>query len=409
MTTKICHLNGWLKNSHSNAVSATTRWSRFFALQNTPRQAIELEGLQVRPLDLGVQNVRFDMELHLWEEGERLGGGCVYNVDLFDAVTIERMMGHYQTLLAGIVANPSCSILKLPLLTTAERHQILMAWNDTVTDYPKDQCIHQLFEEQVERTPHAVAVVFEGERLTYLELNQRANQLAHYLIQQGVGPDVLVGICVERSLEMVVGLLGILKAGGAYVPLDPTYPQERIAYMLEDTAASVLLTQEKLYTILPERPTKLCLDTLDLRADQSTLSSIASVSAENLAYIMYTSGSTGRPKGVSVMHRNVVRLVKNTDFIQLSQDDLFLQFAPISFDAATLEIWGPLLNGGQLVVMPPANPSLHELGEAIQEHRITTLWLTSGLFHQMVDEQLDALQSLRWLLAGGDVLSVSRR
>ncbi|NEN99012.1 MAG: amino acid adenylation domain-containing protein, partial [Moorea sp. SIO3I7] len=224
----------------------------------------------------------------------------------------------------------------------------------------------------------------------------------------GVGPEVLVGICVERSVQMVVGLLGILKAGGAYVPLDPNYPPERLTFMVEDAKVSVLLTQTNLVAELPPSSTTVCLDHSDLVEGLSTLVlTLPRVKAENLAYVIYTSGSTGRPKGVSVTHRNVVRLVKQTNFMEFSTDDVFLQLAPISFDAATWEIWGPLLNGGKLVILPPHQPSLLELGQALQRHQITTLWLTAGLFHLMVEEHLADLQGLKWLLAGGDVLSVS--
>src|SRR5439155_647421 len=234
-----------------------------------------------------------------------------------------------------------------------------------------------------------------------------------------VGPDVLVGICMERSLEMVVALVGILKAGGAYVSLDPTYPKERLAFMLEDTRTPVLLTQERLRAAMNELvgapqsgttwriPLVVCPDgDWESVARQSTTAPSPGVRPDNLAYVSYTSGSTGRPKGVCVTHRGVVRLVKGTDFARFDAGDVFLQFAPVAFDASTLEIWGPLLNGGRLVVFPPGAPSLTELGEVIQKHKITTLWLTAGLFHQIVEEQLDCLNDVRQLLAGGDVLSV---
>ena len=377
-----------------------------FNLEGSGSQKANDNHLAFSLLEMGQMEGQFDLALIVTDSNPLLIS-IRYNADLFEAATIERMAGHFQTLLMAIVTNPEQPINQYTLLTEAERQQVLFEWNDTATDYASEKCIHQLFSEQVERTPDAIAVVFEGEQLTYHELNQRSNQLAHHLLSLDVGPEVLVGICVERSLEMMVGLLGILKAGGAYVPLDPSYPKERLAFMLEDADVNLLLTQEKLLANLPEGPTTLCLDTLYMQLTQNTNIQNGFFAAENLAYVMYTSGSTGRPKGVSVIHRNVVRLVKETNFIQFSQEDVFLQFAPISFDAATLEIWGALLNGGKLVVMPPYNPSLQELGKAIERHQITTLWLTAGLFHLMVDEQLEDLHSLRWLLAGGDVLSVS--
>ncbi len=272
----------------------------------------------------------------------------------------------------------------------------------------KYKCIHQLFEAQVEQTPDAVAVVFEHESLTYRQLNSRANVLAHHLQTLGVGPEVLVGICMERSLEMIVGLLGILKAGGAYVPFDPAYPTERLRYMLEDAGVQVLLTQARLVESLPKHNARMvCLDTDIEATQQSENNPINCVTPDNLAYVMYTSGSTGKPKGVSVIHRGVVRLVKGTEYANFSTQEVFLQLAPISFDASTFEIWGSLLNGGRLAVMPPHTPSLQELGQAIEQYQVTTLWLAAGLFHLMVDSQLSSLKNVRQLLAGGDVLSVS--
>src|SRR3990172_5937896 len=232
-----------------------------FVLQNAGRQALELLGLTLNPLEVGSGTAKFDLTLSMVEGAEGLRGTLEYNTDLFDAATVTRMLGHYQRLLEGIVANPEQRISDLPLLTEAERKQLLVEWNGTKADYPKDKCIHELFEAQVERTPEAIAVVFEDKQLTYSELNARANQLAHHLRALGVWPEVLVGIYMERSLEMVVGLLGILKAGGAYVPLDLTYPKERLAFMLEDTQVPVLLTQERLVSGLPQHgATVVCLD-----------------------------------------------------------------------------------------------------------------------------------------------------
>ncbi|MEH2407387.1 MAG: non-ribosomal peptide synthetase [Nostoc sp.] len=295
-----------------------------------------------------------------------------------------------------------------------EKH-LPIEWNHTQTDYPQQACIHQLFEAQVEKTPDAIALIFNNQHLTYRDLNSRANQLAQHLQSLGVGTEILVGICIERSLEMVVALLAILKAGGAYVPLDPGYPQERLAFILSDTQVSVLLTQKELVAKLPTHTAfVICLDA-DWNALAKPTGGIAqnkkenlstSVTADNLAYVMYTSGSTGTPKGVSVIHRGVVRLVKETNYAHLTDEEIILQLAPISFDASTFEIWGCLLNGGKLVIFPPHTPSLDELGQIIQQYKVTTLWLTAGLFHLIVDEKIDALKSLRQLLAGGDVLSV---
>jgi amino acid adenylation domain-containing protein len=380
-----------------------------FALQNVPVSNLQFTGLTVDRMELQVSRTRFDLEVHLREDSEGLGGVFIYNTDLFDNTTIERMLEHYQRILEGIVSDPGRRVSELPLLTDAERHQILVQWNDTATEYPRDKCIHGLFEEQVEKTPDAIAVVFEERQLTYRELNSRANRLAHYLRKQGVGPEVPVGICVERSLEMIVGILGILKAGGAYVPIDPTYPLERMTFVMEDTKAPVILTQRHLANVFSKHAASvLCLDAdFGIMTHESEENCVNETAADNLAYVMYTSGSTGRPKGVCVLHRGVVRLVTGTNYVRLSSEEVFLQLASISFDASTFEIWGSLLNGAKLVVMPPGTPSIEELGQAFKKDQITTLWLTAGLFHLMVDENLEAFTNVRQLLAGGDVLSVS--
>jgi len=264
-------------------------------------------GLDLELVSPPINYADFDIDLNVIENNGELLLQMNYSTDLFEGETINRMLGHFQTLLEGIVAEPEQRLSDLPLLTQSERHQLLVEWNDTQTNYPQDKCIHQLFEAQVERTPDAVAVVFEDQQLTYRELNGRANQLAHYLRSLGVGPDVLVGICVERSLEIVIGLLGILKAGGAYVPLDSDYPSERLAYMLEDSQMPVLLTQEKLMSRLSEHHARVvCLDRergVTLRENEENL--VSGVKPENLTYVIYTSGSTGKPKGVLVTHQGL--------------------------------------------------------------------------------------------------------
>jgi amino acid adenylation domain-containing protein/thioester reductase-like protein len=405
-------------------MSHTPLFQVMFVLQNTPVSEFELSGLSVSNLPVESSTAKFDLTLIMEKSASGLVGWWEYNTDLFDSSTIERMTGHFVTLLEGIVSNPSEQISQLPMLTTSEQQQLLVEWNDTQSNYPQDKSIHHLFEEQVELTPDNIAVVYENQHLTYRELNSRANQLAHYLKSLGVKADVLVGICVERSLEMVVGLLGILKAGGAYVPLDPEYPQERLSFMLEDTQLSVILTQEKLvnklgaslqhgFTDSPEETLRerkvniICLDSnWDIINQQTQQNPTTSIKAQDLAYVMYTSGSTGQPKGVSIIHQGVVRLVKESDYASFSAQEVFLQFAPITFDAATFEIWGCLLNSGRLIIFPSNTPSINELGQVIEQYQVTTLWLTAGLFHLMVDENIDALKPLHQLLAGGDILSV---
>lgn len=380
----------------------------FFQLRNFTDRTLKTEGLEIEyfPVDRGVS--LFELSLDIIENREGLLCEFEYNTDLFDRKTIERMAGHYQTLLEEIVTDGEQYLWELQILTQKERHQLLIEWNDTATDYPRDKCIHQLFEEQVARTPDALAVVFEDRQLTYQELNCHANQLARHLQTLGIGPDVLVGICVERSLEMVVGLLGILKAGGAYLPLDPAYPKERLDFMLSDAQIPLLLTQEELVERLPDcRAKVICLEAAREEIHAQSENNLANrAKSENLAYVMYTSGSTGKPKGVCVVHRGVVRLVKDTNYASFTAAEVFLQVAPISFDASTWEIWGALLNGARLVVFSPGSPSLAELGEALRLYKVTILGLTAGLFHLMVDERIEDLKGLRQLLAGGDVLSV---
>ncbi|WP_051967514.1 non-ribosomal peptide synthetase [Kitasatospora mediocidica] len=277
----------------------------------------------------------------------------------------------------------------------------------TVTD---SLCVHQLFETRAAARPDSVALATETEELDYAELNRRANRLAHLLIRTGIGPDRPVGLLLERSAEFVVAALAVLKAGGCYVPLDAGYPATRLATMVEDTEVSVVLTRSDLADRLPPH------DAVVLRLDEisallETLGEenpAVAVGPDQLAYIMYTSGSTGRPKGVMVPHRGVVRLIREADYVRLGPDEVLPLLSSVSFDASTFEIWGALLSGGRLVVGPPAAPSLSDLGRLVKRHGVTTLWLTAGLFHLVVDEDPDALSGVRQLLAGGDVLSVER-
>ena len=382
-----------------------------FALQNTPKFSLELPSLTTNELEVDPGITGFDLHLFMVEEECRLQGYVDYNSDLFDAATIQRLLGHLQILLEAIVANLDERIGSLPLLTEAEQSQLLMGWNDTKKDYQKDKCIHELFEAQVERTPDAVAVVFEDTHLTYRELDQRANQLAHNLLALGVGPDILVGICLERSVEMVIGLLGILKAGGVYVPLDTEYPKERLAFILRDTRTSVLLTQQRLLNRLPElKPQCVCIDTnWELIGLESEEKPSSEASADNFAYIIYTSGSTGTPRGVAVTHRAVNRLVMNTDYVQLNSGDVVAQAANFSFDATTFELWGALLHGARLVVISrEVALSPNALAARIESEGITAMFLTTALFNQLVENIPSALGKLHHLLFGGEAVDPRR-
>src|SRR5437773_5161428 len=259
-----------------------------FALQNTPRPSPPFSGVKISKLSSEV-NIRFDLEVHLTEAEDGLHGVFVYNTMLFEAQTIARMTRHFRTVLEGIAENPDRRLSELPILTQEERHQLLVEWNQTETQYPRDACIHELFETQANAAPDALAIAFGNQRLTYRQLNERSNQLAHHLRALGVGADVLVGVCIERSIEMIVGFLAILKAGGAYVPLDLSYPRERLAFMLEDANVPVVLTEEKVRLKVPESSSRIvCLDTQ--RFDTSCDNPAKSAAATNLAYVNYTSG-----------------------------------------------------------------------------------------------------------------------
>jgi amino acid adenylation domain-containing protein len=309
--------------------------------------------------------------------------------------------------MATTLGNMASDSTNDPALSGPEPAHVSGARNSTLTDYPRDRSVHELFVEIAACAPDVVALQSEGEQLTFRQLNERSNQLARHLQKSGVGREVMVAICLERSIAMIVTILATLKAGGAYVPLDISYPRDRLAFMLEDMNAPITITQESLIGKFDFCGNNVTTIEQALRAsDAESKENLGNTgSATDLAYVMYTSGSAGQPKGVMVEHRSIVRLVKKTDFIDISPDDVFLQLAPISFDASTLEIWAPLLNGARLAIMPPQTPSLEDIGNAIRRCGVTTLWLTAGLFNLMVEQQLTALGPLRQLLAGGDVLS----
>jgi len=378
-----------------------------FALQSVPMEAPTLPGLTVTLLEVDNRTAKFDLTLELWERAEGLYGRLEYNTDLFEAGTIERMAKHFRTLLEGIVTDPGQRLWEPPLLTEAERHQLLVEWNDTEAGYPRDKCIHQLFEEQVNRTPDAAAVVFEGEKLTYAELNRRANQLAHHLQALGVGPETLVGLCVERSFEMIIGILGILKAGGAYVPLDPAHPKERLAFMLEDAQVMALLTLERFLDTLPRQEGPVvCLD-----ADWGAISQESAgerdsrVTPDNLAYVIYTSGSTGRPKGVPITHANVCPLLHwGYDNLGLTSADRVIQYLSYCFDWSVWEIFITLTSGSSLFIIP-ADDVLDPKGtvDFITENGITVLHGTPTQF-QFVTASAQKLETLKYACIGAEKL-----
>ncbi|MEM1169666.1 MAG: amino acid adenylation domain-containing protein [Cyanobacteria bacterium P01_H01_bin.35] len=383
-----------------------------FVLQNAPEEFLELPGVELNPLWPETNTARFDIILSLLRTNEGLVGSWEYATDLFDAETMARMTAHFQNLLSAIVTNPEQKVAQIPLLTEAERHQLLIEWNNTAVEYPKDKCIHQLFEEQVEKTPDAVAVVFEQQQLTYKQLNAKANQLAHYLQSLGVKTETLVGICINRSLEMMVGLLGILKAGAAYVPLDPSYPKERLAYMLEDAAMPVLLTNESLLSSLPEHSAQVvCLDSnWDTIAHQSIDNPVSGVAPENLAYIIYTSGSTGKPKGTMIIHTGVVNYLSwCTQAYQLTQGNGVPVNSSIGFDATITSLFSPLLKGQQVILLPEED-EIEALSQLLcSQNNLSLVKLTPAhlqILNTLIPPEKASNQT-RAFIIGGEALPVN--
>ncbi|GCE09110.1 hypothetical protein KDAU_64390 [Dictyobacter aurantiacus] len=325
-----------------------------FSLQNTPALTLSFPALTCEIQPLVSRVAQFDLTMDLVEIEGRIEGEIEYNTDLFREETIARLVTHYLHLLAQLVDDPTQAVFRVSLLTAQERQLQLVTWNQTAAPFPQDRCLHALFEEQVQKSPQAPAVLFEDTQLSYEELNARANQLAHVLQGYGVTPDTLVGLCVERSLEMVVGMLGILKAGGAYVPLDPDYPAERLRYMLTNTGVNVLLTQAHLQDRLPMHQARvLCLDAdwSQIAQAPSTNLSTSGVHPAHLAYVIYTSGSTGLPKGVMVQHRELVNLLLSfAQILPLSIKDTFIALTTITFDIAGLEIFLPLISGARIAL-----------------------------------------------------------
>ncbi len=381
-----------------------------FSFVNKQIESSVLGNLTITPMTEMTQGMRdLDLLVSIYGVEEGLSGGFEYNTDLFEATTIRRMIGHFQTLLAGIVANPDQCIGKLPLLTPTERHLIEVEWNNTQRDYPQDRCLHQLFEEQAAKTPEAIAVVFKDQSLTYEQLNQKANQLAHYLQKLGVKPEVLVGISMERSLEMVIGLLGILKAGGAYVPIDPTYPEERLLYLLTDSQISILLTQARLVEELPDFSGKLlCLDQ-DWQniASEIPENPVHNTQPDNLAYVIYTSGSTGKPKGAMNTHQGIVnRLLWMQEAYQLTPEDRIIQKTPFSFDVSVWEFFWPLITGARLVIaQPEGHKDSGYLVKLIEQEQITTVHFVPSMLQVFLEEPgVVRCQSLKRVICSGEAL-----
>ncbi|HET7624857.1 MAG TPA: amino acid adenylation domain-containing protein [Verrucomicrobiae bacterium] len=378
-----------------------------FAVQNNGFEKLHWPGVTLEFLEADTDTSKFDLTFVVQETGEKLIAKAEFNSGLFNRETISRLLLHFETLLSEIIANPARRISQFPILTGGERRQFLSDWNFAPTDYPREKTVAQLFEIQAERSPDSVAVSFGKKTLTWRELNTRANQLARHLKTFSIGADTPVGLCMERSPEMVVAMVAILKAGGAYVPLDPGYPKPRLAFMLEDSNAPVLITNQNFLNHLPTTTARvICLDSdWELIARESASNLPNRITPENLAYVMYTSGSTGRPKGVAVPHRAIVRLVRNTNYIQLTPSDRIAQISNASFDAATFEIWGALLNGARLVgISKDITLSARDFARELRDEKISVMFLTTALFNQIAAEAPDAFATLRVLMFGGETV-----
>ncbi|MFI5406904.1 MAG: amino acid adenylation domain-containing protein, partial [Nitrososphaerales archaeon] len=382
-----------------------------FVLQNAPNEVISMDNLELNPIKVETTTTKFDLTLSAQEIGDSLMLELSYYTDLFSHETIERFINHYEVLLHSVVAEPNKRLTELNILTQSERDQILNKWNITRVEYDRSQCIHKLFETQAEKNPSATAVIFAGKQLTYRELNHKTNQLAHYLQQHGVNPETLVGICIERSLEMIIGILGILKAGGAYVPIDPNYPKERIEFMLDDAKIKILLTQHNLISALAKTKIKtICLDN-----EWSTIAAFAKTNlvinnqSSDLAYVIYTSGSTGKPKGVMIEHRKVLNYINwLSSYCDIRTNKLIDCSSSLSFDLTVTTTIGPLVTGQTVVICSDdikKDPSLYH--QYLVDNKINLIKLTPSYFNNLLNVALesDGLQNLKRILLGGEAAS----
>ncbi len=395
--------------------SHTPLFQVMFVLQNLPMGAQELTDLVLEPIEPETGIAKFDLTLTMVESPDGFNGSFEFNTDLFDPETIDKMILHFRNLLEAIAEAPAAPISKLQFIAEDERNQMLTEWNDTTFEYANDSCIHELVEQWAEKTPDEIAAVFEDQTLTYAELNKKANQLAHYLQKSGVGPETLVGMYMERSMDVVISILAIIKAGGAYVPMDPVYPQDRIAFMLEDTATPILLTQTQMLDRLPEVNTRMiCLDEeWETIAKENSDNIKTEIDPENIAYVIYTSGSTGKPKGCMINHNHVIRLFKATDdWFHFDSNDVWTFFHSYAFDFSVWEIWGALLYGGKLVVVPyMISRSPEGFYELLAKERVTVLNQTPSAFRQLIRaEEVVGMApdlALRLIIFGGEALELN--
>jgi len=381
--------------------------------QGIAAEPFDAGGLDWEPVRVATGSETLDLSVEIDERDHEIEARFSYRTDLFEHATIQRTMGHFRTLLDAALENPDKPVSTLQLLTESERHQIIVEWNQAAVEYKPDKCLHELVEAQVSRTPEAVAVVCEGRSLTYGELNRRANQLAHYLRKRGIGPDTLVGMCMERSLDMIVGILGVLKAGGAYLPLDLSYPPERLAFMIEDANPPAVITQKDLESRLPQHKANIiCVDRdWPVIARESGDNPASDAGPQNLAYVIYTSGSTGKPKGCQITHFNVVRLFQATwDWYKFDESDVWTMFHSYAFDFSVWEIWGALFYGGRVVIVPYlVSRSPEAFYRLLYEERVTVLNQTPSAFRQLIlaEEGIGAHElALRYVIFGGEALEM---
>ncbi|MFQ6030541.1 MAG: amino acid adenylation domain-containing protein, partial [Dehalococcoidia bacterium] len=377
-----------------------------FTLHNAPVQELELAGLAVEPVRFEESSAQVDLSLGVTETAGKLKASFNYSTDLFDADTVEGLGGHFRRLLESIVQNPDQRVLDLPILTEPERTRLLVEWNQTQADYPSGQCLHQLFQQQAEQTPDSVAVIFEEQQLSYGQLHRRSNQVAHYLRGRGVAPGELVGISLERSPDMVVGLLGILKAGGAYLPLDPEYPRDRLDFILQDASVSALLTRNGLAEGLQSKVKLVNLDRDQFSIDQqSDEDPDIGVDPKSLAYVIYTSGSTGIPKGVQVPHRALVNcLCSMSHQPGLTEQDVLLSVTSLSFDIAALELFLPLITGAQLLLVShETSLDGYRLQETMEQDGASVMQATPATWRLLLQADWLGNPQLK-ILCGGEVL-----
>jgi amino acid adenylation domain-containing protein len=379
-----------------------------FAFQNVHEDPLLFTGVKAENLLLKNKHAKFDLTVSVSEQEDGYLVSAEYKSDLFHSVTIKRMLNSFYMLLEQVMSNPKIKVSQIEVLSQSVKEVLTKVWNDTKRNLP-DFSVHELFERQAFSTPDAIALNFNGKKISYNDLNIQANHLAHYLKKQGTSPEELVGILMDESELSVISMIAVLKSGGAYLPLDPAYPKERIAYMLDDSKVRIIISEEKYLNYLPDSSFQwIVLDQIneELSKEKDT-NPESRILTNHLAYVMYTSGSTGNPKGVGIEHKNIVRLVKNINYANLTNNTKLLKTGAFSFDASTFEVWGILLNGGELFIFPKENLLDHQLlKEKIKENGITLMWFTVSWFNQLVDIDVDLFKPLESVMVGGDKLSV---